>query len=125
MPVTGGLLAFAAFASLGLPGLSGFVGEFLSLVGAWQSAFVPKAVTIIAAVGVLLAAAYTLWMVLRVVLGTPTDTVEGLADATPREIGMLAPLIALTLVVGLWWSSLLSFVDPAVRVLVALVTKAM
>jgi NADH-quinone oxidoreductase subunit M len=124
MPVTGGLLAFAAFASLGLPGLSGFVGEFLSLVGAWQSRYVPKVVTVIAAVGVLLAAAYTLWMVLRVVLGKPTDTIEGLPDASPREIGMLAPLVALTLIVGVSWSSLLSFVDPAVRALLALVTGA-
>jgi NADH-quinone oxidoreductase subunit M len=124
MPVTGGLLAFAAFASLGLPGLSGFVGEFLSLVGSWQSAVIPKAVTVVAAVGVLLAAAYTLWMVLRVVLGKPTDTIEGLPDASAREIGMLAPLIALTLIVGIWWSSLLAFVDPAVKALVALVTGA-
>jgi NADH-quinone oxidoreductase subunit M len=124
MPVTGGLLAFTAFASLGLPGLSGFVGEFLSLVGSWQSAVIPQWVTVIAAVGVLLAAAYTLWMVLRVVLGTPTETVLGLPDASAREIGMLAPLIALTLIVGVWWSSLLAFVDPAVRALVAIVTKA-
>jgi NADH-quinone oxidoreductase subunit M len=124
MPVAGGLLAFAAFASLGLPGLSGFVGEFLSLVGSWQSAVIPRWLTIVAAVGVLLSAAYTLWMVLRVVLGTPTDTVVGLPDASVREVGMLAPLIALTLVVGVWWSSLLAFVDPAVRALVAVVTKA-
>jgi NADH-quinone oxidoreductase subunit M len=123
MPVTGGLLAFAAFASLGLPGLSGFVGEFLSLVGSWQSAVIPQWVTIVAAIGVLLAAAYTLWMVLRVVLGTPTETVVGLPDASAREVGMLVPLIALTLIVGVWWSSLLAFVDPAVRALVAVVTK--
>jgi NADH-quinone oxidoreductase subunit M len=124
MPVTGGLLAFAAFASLGLPGLSGFVGEFLSLVGAWQSTVIPQWVTIAAAIGVLLAAAYTLWMVLRVVLGTPTETVAKLPDASPREIGMLVPLIALTVVVGVWWSSLLAYVDPAVKALVAIVTKA-
>jgi NADH-quinone oxidoreductase subunit M len=124
MPVTGGLLAFASFASLGLPGLSGFVGEFLSLVGAWQSAFVPHGVTIVAAFGVLLAAAYMLWMVLRVVLGTPTETVQGLPDASLREISTLVPLIALTLVVGVWWSSLLGFVDPAVKVLSALFTGA-
>jgi NADH-quinone oxidoreductase subunit M len=124
MPVTGGLLAFAAFASLGLPGLSGFVGEFLSLVGSWQSRYISKWVTVLAAVGVLLAAAYTLWMVLRVVLGTPTDTIEGLPDASVREIGMLAPLVALTLIVGIWWSSLLGFVDPAVKALLALMTGA-
>ena len=124
MPVMGGLLAFASFASLGLPGLSGFVGEFLSLVGAWQSAVIPHWITVVSAVGVLLAAAYMLWMVLRVVLGTPTEAVLGLPDVTAREVAALAPLIALTLVVGVWWSSLLGFVDPAVKALLALVTGA-
>jgi NADH-quinone oxidoreductase subunit M len=124
MPVTGGLLAFAAFASLGLPGLSGFVGEFLSLLGAWQSRVIPHWMTVVAALGVLLAAAYMLWMVLRVVLGTPTETVSGLPDASARELSMLAPLIALTLVVGVWWSSLLGFVEPTAKALIALVTGA-
>jgi NADH-quinone oxidoreductase subunit M len=124
MPVTGGLLAFAAFASLGLPGLSGFVGEFLSLVGSWQSTVIPHWVTVIAAIGVLLAAAYTLWMVLRVVLGTPSPVLVGMPDASVRELSMLAPLVALTLVVGLSWSTLLGFVDPAVKALVALVGGA-
>src|SRR5450759_744809 len=69
-PVTGGLLAFASFASLGLPGLSGFVGEFLSLLGAWRastgtSPLFWSGLVVIAAVGVLFAAAYMLWMVLR------------------------------------------------------------
>jgi NADH-quinone oxidoreductase subunit M len=124
MPVAGGLLAFASFASLGLPGLSGFVGEFLSLVGAWQSSVIPHWVTVVSAFGVLLAAAYMLWMVLRVVLGTPSEAVLGLPDVTAREVTALAPLIALTLVVGLSWSSLLGFVDPAVKALVHLVTGA-
>jgi NADH-quinone oxidoreductase subunit M len=124
VPVIGGILAFASFASLGLPGLSGFVGEFLSLIGSWASAYVPNWLTVGAAIGVLFAAAYTLWMVQRVILGSPSPDVAGIPEATPREIGMLAPLIALTLIVGLWWGSLLNFVDPAVRVLVLLVTKA-
>jgi NADH-quinone oxidoreductase subunit M len=124
MPVTGGLLAFASFASLGLPGLSGFVGEFLSLIGAWQSTYVSHWVTVVSALGVLLAAAYMLWMVLRVVLGTPTETVRGLPDASVREVSMLAPLIALTLIVGVSWSSLLGFVDPAAKALTALFTGA-
>jgi len=124
MPVMGGMLAFASFASLGLPGLSGFVGEFLSLIGAWQSAVIPHWITVIAAVGVLLAAAYMLWMVRRVVLGTPSDVVAGLPDASRRELVVLAPLVAFTLVVGLSWSSLLGFVDPAVKALVALVGGA-
>jgi NADH-quinone oxidoreductase subunit M len=100
------------------------VGEFLSLLGAWMSPFVPQWVTVLAAIGVLLAAAYMLWMVLRVILGVPSEKVRGIPDATPREIGMLAPLVALTLIVGIWWGSLLGFVDPAVKALVAAVTGA-
>ena len=123
-PVLGGMLAFASIASLGLPGLSGFVGEFLSLLGAWKSPLIPHWMTIVAAIGVLLAAAYMLWMLLRVVLGEPSPKVEGMPDATPLEIGILTPLVVLTVVVGVYWSSLLSFVDPAVRALVFAITKA-
>jgi NADH-quinone oxidoreductase subunit M len=121
-PRAAGLLAFA-FASLGLPGLSGFVGEFLSLLGAWKSA-IPAGWVVVAAVGVLLAAAYTLWMMQRVVLGTPSKAVAGMSDLTVREIGVLVPLVALTLLVGLWWDSLLRYVDPAVQVLVTALTGA-
>lgn len=118
VPVTGGLLAFTAIASLGLPGLAGFVGEFLSLLGAWKSTLIPSWMTILAAVGVLFAAAYLLWMVLRVVLGKPSEVVAKITDVTPREVAYLAPLVALTIIVGVWWSSLLQYVDPAVRAIV-------
>jgi NADH-quinone oxidoreductase subunit M len=124
VPVLGGMLAFASFASLGLPGLSGFVGEFLSLLGAWKSPLVPHWMTITAAVGVLLAAAYMLWMMLRVVLGEPSYKVEGIPDATTRDIAVLTPLVIITVVVGVYWSSLLSFVDPAVTALVIAITRA-
>lgn len=124
VPVLGGMLAFASIASLGLPGLSGFVGEFLSLLGAWKSPYVPHWMTLVAAVGVLLAAAYMLWMMLRVVLGEPSYKVVEIPDATPVDIAVLTPLVVLTVVVGVYWSSLLSFVDPAVRALVFAVTRA-
>jgi NADH-quinone oxidoreductase subunit M len=114
VPVAGGLLAFASFASLGLPGLSGFVGEFLSLLGAWASD-IPAGWVIVSAIGVLLAAAYMLWLVQRVVLGTPSEAVAGIDDLSLRELAVLVPLVALTLVVGLYWDSLLRFTDPAVR----------
>lgn len=114
VPVAGGLLAFASFASLGLPGLSGFVGEFLSLIGAWASD-IPAGWVVVSATGVLLAAAYMLWLVQRVVLGTPSEAVARIDDLGPRELAVLAPLVALTLVVGLYWDSLLRFTDPAVR----------
>ena len=118
VPVAGGLLAFASFASLGLPGLSGFVGEFLSLLGAWQSDL-SRLVVMASAFGVLLAAAYMLWMVQRVVLGTPSPAVEPIGDLNTREIVTLAPLVVLTVVVGIWWGSLLQYTDPAVRALLA------
>ena len=119
VPVAAGLLAFASFASLGLPGLSGFVGEFLSLLGAWKSEMWAGWV-IAAAVGVLFAAAYMLWLVQRVVLGTPSDAVEKIGDLTKTEVGVLLPLVALTLAVGVYWDSLLRFTDPAVQSLLAM-----
>ena len=123
VPVAAGLLAFASFASLGLPGLSGFVGEFMSLLGAWTSAMWPGWV-IAAAIGVLLAAAYMLWLVQRVVLGTPSSAVETITDLTKTEVAVLVPLVLLTLVVGLYWDSLLRFTDPAVRAVLALMGGA-
>ncbi len=125
VPVTGGIFAFTAIASLGLPGLAGFVGEFLSLLGAWKSApRVPEYLTVLAAMGVLLAAAYLLWMVLRVVLGKPSETVLKISDVTPREVAYLAPMIALTIIVGVWWGSLLRYVDPAVKALISMTGAA-
>lgn len=118
-PVAAGMLAFASFASLGLPGLAGFVGEFLSLVGAWRSELVAPGYVVAAAVGVLLAAAYMLWMVQRVVLGTPSDTVKNITDLNRLEIGILVPLVVITVVMGVYWSSILRYVDPAVDALLA------
>ena len=116
-PVAAGMLAFASFASLGLPGLAGFVGEFLSLVGAWRSELVAPGYVIAAAAGVLLAAAYMLWMVQRTVLGTPSVAVERIADLNRLEIGILVPLVVITVVMGVYWSSILRYVDPAVTAL--------
>lgn len=123
VPVAGGLLAFASFASLGLPGLSGFVGEFLTLLGAWKSS-VPAAWVVIAAIGVLLAAAYTLSMVQRVILGAPSEAVSKISDLTVREVAVLVPLVVLTLTVGLYWNSLLRFTDPVVTRIVAMLAGA-
>ncbi len=119
VPVTGGLLAFASFASLGLPGLAGFPGEFLSLLGAWESTLVPHWMTIVSAVGVLLAAAYMLFMVQRVVMGEPSEKVASITDLNRLEIGLLVPLIALIVVIGVYWSALLRYVDPAVTAILA------
>jgi len=119
MPVIAGLLAFASIASMGLPGLSGFVGEFLSLLGAWQSSLAPW-IVLVSSLGVLLGAAYMLWMMQRVILGQPSYIIADCQDATTREVLMVTPLVVLIVAIGLNWSLLLRFCDPAARVLAKL-----
>jgi NADH-quinone oxidoreductase subunit M len=109
-PVLAGLFAFASFASLGLPGLSGFVGEFLSLMGSWQSPLA-SVYTVLAAVGVLLGAAYMLWMVQRVILGEVSVSVADVPDVSRRELGVLLPLASLSLLMGIWWFWTLQYFD--------------
>ncbi len=111
MPVFAGFFLFMAFASIGLPGLNGFVGEFLVLVGSFATLPVPA---IIAAGGVILAAVYMLWAYERVFTGEPRiEENKGLADLSMREIGLLAPLAALVLVLGLYPSVLLDKIAPS------------
>ena len=113
-PIAGGLLAFASIASLGLPGLAGFPGELLTLLGAWRSDLWPGLV-IISALGVLLAAAYMLWMVQRTVMGEAKGVVAKIRDLTAFEIATLAPLVVLIVALGVFWSLLLRYVTPAVQ----------
>ncbi len=120
MPVIAGLLAFSAIASIGMPGLSGFVGEFLSLLGAWMSD-IPRWIVLLSSFGVLLGAAYLLWMIQRVVLGQPSYVIADCRDATVREIFVVAPLVVLIIAIGLDWNLLLQFTDPVSRVLAKVV----
>ncbi len=121
IPVIAGLMAFASFASMGLPGLSGFVGEFLALLGAWMSTSLSPWFVIIAALGVLLGAAYMLWMLQRVVMGEPSQIVIGQVDASPRELVTVVPLVVLIVVIGLNWGALLRFTDPVMTSLAKIV----
>jgi NADH-quinone oxidoreductase subunit M len=123
-PVLGGMLSFAAISSLGLPGLAGFVGEFLVLVGVWQSNL-PKIFPIIAGIGMLLGAAYMLWVIYRVVYGVPTETIKKISDARPIDIATAGPLMAISLVIGLNWNILLGYVNPAITQLAAMFAKGM
>src|SRR4051812_34956507 len=103
MPAYAAAFGFFAFASAGLPGLSGFVGEFLSLVGAFL--FSPW-VAAVATVCMVLAAAYLLWMYQRLFFGEVSEFLKGLGhhltDMTPTEVLTLGPLAALTVVLGLF-----------------------
>jgi NADH-quinone oxidoreductase subunit M len=115
MPVYAVAFGFFAFASAGLPGLSGFVGEFLSLVGAFL--FNP-AVAAVATFCMILAAAYLLWMYQRLFFGELSDFLKGLghnlADMTPIEILTLAPLGALVVLFGVAPGLLLALVQGSV-----------
>ncbi|MEU9846536.1 NADH-quinone oxidoreductase subunit M [Streptomyces sp. NPDC047985] len=125
-PRLGGLLAFAAIASLGLPGLAGFWGEMLALFGSFDPAdglSRPAFLTFmaIAAFGTLLTAAYMLIVVRRVCMGETGGTREEprLADVQGYEFATWTPLVALTVLAGLWPAVLLGLTDPAVQKLLA------
>ncbi|MFF8607665.1 NuoM family protein [Streptomyces sp. NPDC015346] len=124
-PRLGGLLAFAAVASLGLPGLAGFWGEMLALFGAFDPAeglSRPAFLTFMAvgAFGTLLTAAYLLVVVRRVCMGGPRPSGETpIADVQGYEFAAWTPLVALTVLAGLWPAVLLGLTDPAVQQLLA------
>ena len=110
MPQYATLTAVAFFGSLGLPGFSGFVGELFTLMGSFQSEWLPGWLTAIATTGILLAAAYFLWTLQRMFFGpywsrheavAPTGT-SLLPDLTTREKLLLLPLGAIALALGLF-----------------------
>ncbi|GAA2942559.1 NuoM family protein [Streptomyces erythrogriseus] len=123
-PRLGGLLAFAAVASLGLPGLAGFWGEMLALFGAFDPAeglSRPAFLTFmsIGAFGTLLTAAYLLIVVRRVCMGAAPKDTPSYTDVRSYEFAAWTPLVVLTVVAGLWPKALLGLTDPAVQQLLA------
>jgi len=111
MPWFSALFVIASLSSIGLPFLNGFVGEFLIMLGAWTSNAVshPWVVTMLAGTGVIWAAVYMLWMLQRVVFGTRTSAENArLLDLNAREIGLMLPLLALMLFMGVYPQTFLS-----------------
>ncbi len=98
------LFALAMLASVGLPGLNGFVGEFLTLLGGFRSPYLNSwAYSIIAATGVIFAAVYLLWMFQRVMFGTVTNPANnGLTDVNRRELWTLVPIVILMVWIGVY-----------------------
>jgi NADH-quinone oxidoreductase subunit M len=112
-------LVFMLFtmASVALPGTANFVGEFLVIVGAWR---VNPWVAFGAALGMILGAAYMLWLYRRVIFGRiMRDDLRALLDLSPREYAVFAPLILLTLWMGVYPQSFLSFFEASVAALVS------
>ncbi|MCK8782816.1 NADH-quinone oxidoreductase subunit M [Roseomonas sp. NAR14] len=111
-------LVFMLFtmASIGLPGTAGFVGEFLVIVGAWHAS---PWLAFGAALGMILGACYMLWLYRRVIFGRITrDDLRALLDLSPREYAVFAPLILLTLWMGVYPQSFLSFFEVSVAALI-------
>jgi len=105
MPWFATLFVIASLSSIGLPFLNGFVGEFLIMIGSWTSTAVsrPWLVTMLAGTGVIWAAVYMLWMLQRVVFGKVTKPENAnLPDLNARELGLLLPLLALMLFMGVY-----------------------
>ena len=109
MPILGGIFAFTAFASLGLPGLAGFWGEFMSLLGAYNPAAglsltLFRTAMVLGAVGTVLTAGYMLYMLQKVNLGEPKAEWEGhhFHDVDRYELAAWVPLIVLIVAVGIY-----------------------
>jgi NADH-quinone oxidoreductase subunit M len=113
VPIFSLILTVVALSSIGLPGLNGFVGEFLVLLGSF-AAF-PWA-TGIATTGVIFAAAYLLWALQRMIFNRLDDREnEHLSDLTPRELAVLLPLVAGIVWLGLYPAPVLRRMEPATR----------
>jgi NADH-quinone oxidoreductase subunit M len=115
MPLYAGAFLFIALASVGLPGLNGFVGEFLVLLGSFLSLPWYAAVAVL---GVVLAAVYLLWAYQRVFTGPLTrEENKGLVDLGFREIALLAPIVVLVLFLGIYPKPALDRIEPSVGVI--------
>ena len=113
VPILSGVFLVVALSSLGLPGLNGFVGEFLVLLGTFLGY---RWWVIPAAFGIVLAAVYLLWAYQRVFQGEVTiEENRTLTDLVPREIAMLAPAVALIVAIGVYPQPFLDRIEPSAK----------
>jgi NADH-quinone oxidoreductase subunit M len=133
MPYYGGITGLMFMASLGLPGLSGFIGEALAFIGSFQAADRPgvtylaewihgahywKIMTSVAVIGVVLGAGYALWSYQKVFLGPLNERYRGYTDMNLREYICLVPLAILAVLFGIWPTGLLDMMTPTLNQLV-------
>jgi NADH-quinone oxidoreductase subunit M len=116
MPAYAAVFMVFMLASVGLPGTSGFIGEFLVMTGTFQ---VNTWVAALITTGIILGAAYMLWLYRRVIFGELTkDSLKNILDLNPREVLVFAPLVALVLWMGIYPSSFLAVMEPSVGKLI-------
>ncbi|WP_212525258.1 NADH-quinone oxidoreductase subunit M [Actibacterium sp. MT2.3-13A] len=117
MPAYALIFMLFTMANVGLPGTSGFIGEFLTLVGVFQA---NTWVAAVATTGVILSAAYALWLYRRVVFGDLIkESLRSISDMTTRERAIFAPLVAMTLLLGVYPSLVTDIIGPSVEHLIS------
>jgi NADH-quinone oxidoreductase subunit M len=114
-PIMAGFFTLVMLSSIGLPGLNGFVGEFLILLGSFTA---HRWWTVVAATGVIIAALYLLWAYQRVFHGTPEGDNATMRDLTFREGCVLAPLVVGIVFLGVYPKPVLDRIEPSVTALV-------
>ena len=120
MPKYTGIMTVAFFAALGLPGLSGFISEAFSFLGAFQTF---RILTMIATLGIVLTAGYMLWTLQRVFLGQPNEKWASLPDINGRELFTLVPLAVVVVVLGIYPSLMLDLMTSSLNHLVEFVKQ--
>lgn len=122
MPIFATVMMLFTMGNVGLPGTSGFVGEFLTMVGVFQ---VSTLAALGAATGVILSAAYALWLYRRVVLGDLIkESLRQIPDMTRREVAVIAPLVGATLIFGIYPSLAIDLYASTTEALVESVAAA-
>ncbi|MQQ07552.1 NADH-quinone oxidoreductase subunit M [Epibacterium sp. SM1979] len=123
MPAYALVFMFFTMGNVGLPGTSGFIGEFLTLMGTFQK---NTWVAFVATSGVIFSAGYALWLYRRVVFG---DLIKGslktITDMTPREKFIFAPLVAMTLILGVYPALVTDIIGPSTAALVDNVNQSL
>ena len=121
IPRWAAVFLLVTFSSVGLPGLNGFIGEFLILLGTFGQS---RIATAFASSGLVLGAVYMLWMFQRVVFGPVRhDENATLEDLRPREIAVLVPVVAMIVVMGVYPAPFLKTMEPSVKALLARIAK--
>lgn len=119
MPIFTAFFLVVTFSSIAVPGTNGFIGEFLVLLGTFKSNL-PTPIGVLATTGVILGAAYMLWMVQKVFFGTVTHQENlGLKDLNKREIAAAVPLLVLIVVMGLKPQPVLDLLNPSTERFIA------
>jgi NADH-quinone oxidoreductase subunit M len=121
MPRYAGVMTVAFFAALGLPGLSGFISEAFSILGAFQTF---RTLTIVGTVTIVITAGYMLWVLQRVFLGPLPEKWKHLTDMNGREMAMLVPLAAIIIFLGVYPSPMLNLMNTSLNYLAELLQHA-